>query len=92
MTSSKKQENLQDVFLNHLRTTKTRVTLYLINGVRLEGIITGFDTFSVLLKRDKSCQLVYKHAISTVMPFAPIRLFNEEEEDEDTQQKQWGEI
>jgi host factor-I protein len=92
MTSSKKQENLQDVFLNYLRTTKTRVTIFLINGIKLEGIITGFDIFAVLLKRDKSCQLVYKHAISTVMPVIPIQLFNEEEEDEDTQSEHCGVI
>jgi host factor-I protein len=91
MTSSKKQENLQDVFLNHLRTTKTHVTLYLINGVRLEGIITGFDTFAILLKRDKSCQLVYKHAISTVMPIKSVKGF-EEEENEEIQPEHYGVI
>ncbi len=80
MSSSEKQNNLQDVFLNQLRKTKAPVTLFLVNGVKLQGIVTWFDTFSVLLRRDNHSQLVYKHAISTVMPVNPIQLFEEEEE------------
>lgn len=63
-----KLNNLQDIFLNHLRKTKTPVTMFLVKGVKLQGIITWFDNFSVLLRRDGQSQLVYKHAISTVMP------------------------
>ncbi len=63
-----KVNNLQDIFLNHLRKTKTPVTMFLVKGVKLQGIITWFDNFSVLLRRDGQSQLVYKHAISTVMP------------------------
>ena len=71
-----KSQNVQDVFLNHVRKSKTPVTVFLVNGVKLQGIITWFDNFSVLLRRDGHTQLVYKHAISTVMPGAPIMLFD----------------
>src|SRR3546814_12274044 len=73
--SSHKSQNLQDVFLNHIRKQKTPVTIFLINGVKLQGVITWFDNFSVLLRRDGHSQLVYKHAISTVMPGRPISQF-----------------
>ena len=73
--SSQKSQNLQDVFLNHIRKQKTPVTIFLINGVKLQGMITWFDNVSVLLRRDGHSQLVYKHAISTVMPGGPISLF-----------------
>src|SRR5271170_5347935 len=74
--ATEKTQNVQDVFLNHVRKSKTPVTIFLINGVKLQGIITWFDNFSVLLRRDGHTQLVYKHAISTVMPGAPIMLFD----------------
>ncbi|PIW28617.1 MAG: RNA chaperone Hfq [Rhodospirillales bacterium CG15_BIG_FIL_POST_REV_8_21_14_020_66_15] len=73
--SSEKSQNVQDVFLNHIRKNKTAVTVFLVNGVKLQGIVTWFDNFSVLLRRDGHTQLVYKHAISTVMPSVPIQLF-----------------
>lgn len=69
-----KLNNLQDIFLNNLRKSKTPVTMFLVKGVKLQGIITWFDNFSVLLRRDGQSQLVYKHAISTVMPAAPMDL------------------
>jgi host factor-I protein len=69
------KQNLQDAFLNHVRKTKTPVTVFLINGVKLQGVITWFDNFCVLLRRDGQVQLVYKHAISTVMPAQPINLY-----------------
>ena len=74
--ATEKSQNVQDVFLNHVRKSKTPVTVFLVNGVKLQGIITWFDNFSVLLRRDGHTQLVYKHAISTVMPGAPIQLFD----------------
>jgi host factor-I protein len=74
--ATEKTQNVQDVFLNHIRKQKTPVTIFLVNGVKLQGIITWFDNFSVLLRRDGFTQLVYKHAISTVMPGAPIQLFD----------------
>ena len=73
--ATEKSQNVQDVFLNHVRKSKTPVTVFLVNGVKLQGIITWFDNFSMLLRRDGHTQLVYKHAISTVMPGAPIQLF-----------------
>jgi host factor-I protein len=76
LVANEKSQNVQDVFLNHVRKAKTPVTIFLINGVKLQGIITWFDNFSVLLRRDGHTQLVYKHAISTVMPGAPIMLFD----------------
>ncbi len=78
--SEKNSNNLQDVFLNHIRKAKTPVTVFLINGVKLQGIITWFDNFCVLLRRDGHSQLVYKHAISTVMPQGPVHLFEPERE------------
>ncbi len=69
-----KVNNLQDMFLNTLRRTKTPVTMFLVKGVKLQGIITWFDNFSVLLRRDGQAQLIYKHAISTIMPAQPIDL------------------
>ena len=73
---SEKAQNVQDVFLNHLRKNKTPVTIFLVNGVKLQGIVTWFDNFSVLLRRDCHSQLVYKHAISTIMPVTPVQLFD----------------
>ena len=72
---SDKTKNLQDVFLNHVRKVKMPVTIFLVNGVKLQGVISWFDNFCVLLRRDNHSQLVYKHAISTVMPGQPIQLF-----------------
>jgi len=73
---SEKAQNVQDVFLKHLRKNKTPVTIFLVNGVKLQGIVTWFDNFSVLLRRDGHSQLVYKHAISTIMPVTPVQLFD----------------
>ena len=73
--ANEKSQNVQDVFLNHIRKSKVPVTIFLVNGVKLQGIVTWFDNFSVLLRRDAHSQLVYKHAISTVMPAGPIQLF-----------------
>ena len=73
-----KQQNLQDTFLNAVRKSKTSVTIYLVNGVKLQGNITWFDNFCVLLRRDGQVQLVYKHAISTVMPMGPVQLQDQE--------------
>ena len=66
--SQDKSKNLQDTFLNSVRKTKTPLTIFLVNGVKLQGIVTWFDNFCVLLRRDGQSQLVYKHAISTIMP------------------------
>lgn len=75
---SDKSQNLQDKFLNKIRKEKMSVTVFLVNGVKLQGIITWFDNFSMLLRRDSHSQLIYKHAISTIMPAAPVRLQDDE--------------
>jgi len=75
---SEKGQNVQDVFLNQCRKQKLPVTVFLVNGVKLQGTITWFDNFSLLLRREGHAQLVYKHAISTVMPNQPISLVEEE--------------
>lgn len=71
---AEKQTSLQDQFLNALRRAKTPVTMFLVKGVKLQGIVTWFDNFSVLLRRDGQSQLIYKHAISTIMPAGNIDL------------------
>lgn len=78
--SDNKAQNVQDVFLNTIRKTKNPVTVFLVNGVKLQGIVTWFDNFSVLLRRDNMSQLVYKHAISTIMPTNPLQLMGQEAE------------
>ena len=65
---AEKPLSLQDQFLNGVRRSKSPATIFLVKGVKLQGIITWFDSFSLLLRRDSSSQLVYKHSISTIMP------------------------
>ena len=81
--SADKKQNLQDTFLNSVRKTKTPLTIFLVNGVKLQGVVSWFDNFCVLLRRDGQPQLVYKHAISTIMPPAPVQLY--EPDDRHTQ-------
>lgn len=81
--SNDKKQNLQDVFLNSVRKTKTPLTIFLVNGVKLQGVVTWFDNFCVLLRRDGLSQLVYKHAISTIMPAAPVQLFDDKADEEE---------
>ncbi|HRE61653.1 MAG TPA: RNA chaperone Hfq [Micropepsaceae bacterium] len=81
---SEKQQNLQDTFLNAVRKSKSPVTIFLMNGVKLQGVISWFDNFCVLLRRDGQSQLVYKHAISTIMPMNTVQLFDQENEDAGT--------
>jgi host factor-I protein len=78
--ASEKAQNLQDTFLNHVRKTKTSVTIFLVNGVKLQGFVSWFDNFCLLLRRDGHSQLVYKHAISTIMPAHPIQMFESGDE------------
>ena len=73
-------QNLQDTFLNHVCKHKVPLTIFLVNGVKLQGVVTWFDNFCLLLRRDGHSQLVYNHAISTIMPGAPIQMFETEEE------------
>jgi len=76
------KNNLQDTFLNQVRKTKTPVTVFLMNGVKLQGIVTWFDNFCLLLRKDGISQMVYKHAISTIMPSQPISLMPDDEKDD----------
>ena len=78
--ASEKTQNVQDVFLNNIRKNKIQVTVFLVNGVKLQGVVTWFDNFCVLLRRNNHIQLIYKHAISTIMPAGPIQLFEEDKE------------
>ena len=77
------KNNVQEIFLNTIRRNKTPVTVFLVNGVKLQGIVTWFDNFSLLLRRDAHSQLVYKHAVSTIMPGQPVQLFESDGADED---------
>jgi host factor-I protein len=74
--SDERAQNVQEIFLNSIRKEKIPVTVFLINGVKLQGIVTWFDNFSLLLKREAHVQLVYKHAISTIMPTEPVNFEN----------------
>jgi host factor-I protein len=74
-----RSQNLQDQFLNAVRKQKTPLTIFLVNGVKLTGVVTSFDNFCVLLRRDGHAQLVYKHAISTIMPGQPVSMFESED-------------
>ncbi len=76
--SQDKKQNLQDTILNSVRKSKTPLTIFLVNGVKLQGVVTWFDNFCVLLRRDGQSQLVYKHAISTIMPAQPVQLYEPE--------------
>ena len=79
---TERAQNLQDTFLNFVRKNKVPLTIFLVNGVKLQGIITWFDNFCLLLRRDGHSQLVYKHAISTIMLGHPIHMFEPSEEGE----------
>ncbi|MDA7792399.1 RNA chaperone Hfq [bacterium] len=79
--ASDKSRNLQELFLNNVRKSHVQVTVFLVNGVKLQGVITWFDNFSILLRRDQHVQLVYKHAISTIMPSSPVQLQELDEDD-----------
>ena len=80
---SDKKQNLQDTFLNSVRKSKTPLTIFLVNGVKLQGVVSWFDNFCVLLRRDGQSQLVYKHAISTIMPAQPVQLYEPSEDEGD---------
>src|SRR5260370_7741770 len=72
-------QNLQDTFLNHVRKTKTPLTIFLVNGVKLQGVVPWFDNFCVLLRRDGHSQPVDQHALSTIIPGLPPQLFERAE-------------
>jgi len=77
---NEKMQSIQDVFLNKIRKEKVTVTVFLVNGVKLQGIVTWFDNFCLLLRRDSQVQLVYKHAISTIMPNGAVSFYEPSED------------
>ena len=77
---SEKKQNLQDTFLNSVQRSKTPLTIFLVNGVKLQGVVSWFDNFCVELRRDGQSQLVYKRAISTIMPSQPVQLYEPAED------------
>ncbi len=83
---AEKLQNMQDVFLNNCRKEKKSVTVYLVNGVKLQGIITGFDNFSLVLRRNQHAQLVYKHSIATVVPSTSISMGGSENQSESVEE------
>lgn len=83
--AAEKTQNLQDSFLNFVRKSKVPLTIFLVNGVKLQGVVTWFDNFCLLLRRDGHSQLVYKHAISTIMPGQPIQMFEPADEGDKTE-------
>jgi host factor-I protein len=81
--ATEKNQNIQDVFLNTLRKEKVPVTVFLVSGVKLQGTVSGFDNFCLVLRRAPQVQLVYKHSIATIVPGQPISLYKPEEGEED---------
>ena len=84
--AAERAQNLQDTVLNYVRKHKVPLTIFLVNGVKLQGVVTWFDNFCLLLRRDGHSQLVYKHAISTIMPGTPIQMFETADEGGDKPQ------
>lgn len=72
--------NLQDTFLNSVRKDKIRITIFLVNGYKLNGVVKGFDNYIVILEGDKGQQLIYKHAISSIIPSKSVNFFKQEDE------------
>ncbi|MGE5421700.1 MAG: RNA chaperone Hfq [Ignavibacteriales bacterium] len=80
---TKNQINLQDAFLNQLRKERIAVTIYLVNGFQIKGIVKGFDNFTAIVEQDGRQQMVYKHAISTISPMRPINIISMENKTEE---------
>jgi len=78
VTMGKQTKNLQDTFLNAARKDKVEITIYLMNGVPIKGKVISFDSFTILVEVDKKQNLIYKHAISTIMPSKPVQYKDEE--------------
>ena len=75
--TTERPKTMQDTFLDHVREQKTPLTIFLVNGIKLQGVVASFDSFSILLVRDGWSQLIFKHAISTIFPVHPIKLYGE---------------
>lgn len=79
---TKNQLNMQDAFLNQIRREKIPVTIYLVNGFQIKGVIKGFDNFTAIVEQEGRQQMVYKHAISTIAPLKPISILSMEKSEE----------
>ena len=77
-----KTQNLQDVFLNQARKAETPLTVFLVNGFQMRGTVSGFDSFTVVLDTEGKQQLIYKHAISTIIPARAVKFPEKEKEKE----------
>ncbi|MCD5413947.1 MAG: RNA chaperone Hfq [Clostridiales bacterium] len=75
----KQNVNLQDLFLNQVRKEKNVITIYLVNGFQLKGYVKGFDNYTIVLESDGKQQLIYKHAVSTIMPLRSVNLSTQED-------------
>lgn len=78
----KTQINLQDVFLNQVRKDKTVITVFLVSGFQIKGLVTGFDSYTVVLDCEGKQELIYKHAISTIIPAKPVNFIEAEKAQE----------
>jgi host factor-I protein len=76
-----KNQNLQDIVLNSVRISRQQITVFLVNGFQLRGVVMGFDSFTVVLDSDNKQQLIYKHAISTIVPAHPVTFTVEADSD-----------
>ncbi|PKP92425.1 MAG: RNA chaperone Hfq, partial [Alphaproteobacteria bacterium HGW-Alphaproteobacteria-15] len=81
-SGGKKQKMLQDVFLSRVAEAHVEVTMFLVNGVMLQGRIAAYDLFCMLLERDGAVQLAYKHAVSTIQPVGPVDLIVDDDDDD----------
>ncbi len=90
--SNDRSQNIQDVFLNTLRKKKVPVTVFLVSGVKLQGNITGFDNFSLTLRRGPQMQLVYKHSIATVVPAGPVTFYEGDDDEVSSEYEDEGSI
>ena len=81
------QKNLQDIFLNHARKEKTAITVFLTNGFQMRGTIKAYDSFTIVMDVESRQQLIYKHAISTIIPFKPVSLMQDTEKREEEQEE-----
>ncbi len=73
--------NLQDVFLNQVRKDRTPITVFLINGYQIRGVVKGFDSYTIIMDSDGKQQMIYKHAISTISPLSPVKFTTEDVDD-----------
>ena len=81
------QKNLQDIFLNHARKEKTAITVFLTNGFQMRGTIKAYDSFTIVMDVESRQQLIYKHAISTIIPLKPVSLMQDTEKREEEQEE-----